>query len=168
MPPKKPKRSDDDKIIFGRKKRYSWKQLLSTLKGERTAQETMRRRIEREMPNYISCSSSERDAYLKRGGKIFKKETRNKAAERLKEAQKRLEDFLFYQNSTNRWQRYGTDDATRIQKNEAQKLKKPSILYSISGDDSRSAEYHREMLNHYDRHKIGDPQYTYINGKLED
>ncbi|KAI4607483.1 hypothetical protein J4E80_009596 [Alternaria sp. BMP 0032] len=175
MPPKK---SDEGKQ-GGRKKLgnteihfkgFNWKKLIKELKSAQTRQRNVKKEIENLMPQYVHLSEDQRKDFLNDGGRALRKDTRGKAAYKVMDLQQRLEDFLFYQNSVNRWKRYYPLRATKKEREEGKKVNKQPMLIEHRGEDRSQEAYYfylREMLQYYDLNGIGLPEYRHQRGGLD-
>jgi hypothetical protein len=136
---------------------YTWAKLSSYLQSQLDQQANNAKKInEILIPKYVNLSGEELEHFLKHEGKGLSREVRGAGRARLIEAQQRLEDFLFYQNTMNRWKRWHAVEASEKQKQEAVALRKEPMLINACGEHHN---YLRKMLNHYDKLKVGTPGY---------
>ena len=143
---------------------------LETLKARLTIVATtnakVRKKIEKNLVEsyYGLATEAERKENLNGDGRVLRAGSRNEAAGDWKDAQMRLEDFIFYQNVMNRWKRRQPRDPTEEQINQAKKLNKPPMLIDEYGDSPEGKgqqhnDFLRQMLNHYDDRGIGTARY---------
>jgi hypothetical protein len=76
-------------------------------------------------------------------------------------AQRRLEDFLFYQDSSRRWKRWRAIDPTERSAWQAERraMRVPYQLLSGPGGEDDYADWLHSLLNYFDERGIGDPTY---------
>jgi hypothetical protein len=135
--------------------------LRDHLRAVRAALDTERDNINDVLPEYQELTTeTERENFLKKN-KILDRIARDRNRCQLMEAQAHMEDFLFYQNSVNRWMRLRPVPPTRRMREEARNFRRrPMMIHSeVSERVPSYATYLRELLNFYDRNKIGTMQY---------
>jgi hypothetical protein len=120
------------------------------------------------LANHIDAVTIAKAAYERVAGRVkryrmmkkdrrFDRTNRSVDHEQLSNAQHRLEDFLYYQDSIRRWQRFRDIDPDERASREADSLKR-RMAYKI-GDNAGHYRWLHDLLNYYDARGIGNPEY---------